>query len=91
MTNTARKETVKRAGFKTGNRFMNLCRKIAFRIKLKQMDAWWYYIGGNCFQAFPPSFYYTHTEEEIKQAKAEIHAELDKLLADFEKKKSEKA
>lgn len=81
---------MKRKGLKTGSRLMNLCRRIAFHIKLKQMDAWWYYIGGNCFQAFPPSFYYTHTEEEIKQAKAEIQAELDKLLVDFEKRKSEK-
>ena len=54
-----------------------------FRIKLKQMDDWWYYTGGNCWRLFPPSFYYMHTEEEIecitKETKARIQALIDQL------------
>ncbi len=34
-----------------------LCRK------LKKMDTYWYLMKGNCFEIFPPSFYYAHTEE----------------------------
>lgn len=54
-----------------------------FRIKLKQMDDWWYYTGGSCWGLFPPSFYYTHTEEEVeritKETKARIQAMIDQL------------
>lgn len=46
--------------------FKDLIYEIRFRIKLKEMDNWYYFIGGNCFGIFPPSFYYTHTEEEIE-------------------------
>lgn len=42
-----------------------LIHKIIFRIKLWEMDDWWYLTGGSCFGLFPPSFYYTHTQEEI--------------------------
>lgn len=47
-------------------------------MKLKRMDDWWYLMGGSCFGLLPPSFYYTHTEEEIKRTADE---ELDKLRA----------
>ena len=47
------------------------------------MDDWWYYTGGNCWGLFPPSFYYTHTEEEVeritKETKARIQALIDQL------------
>lgn len=39
--------------------------KIIFCIKLWEMDDWWHFTGGSCFGLFPPSFYYTHTQEEI--------------------------
>lgn len=55
-------------------------RKIIFRIKLKQMDDWWYFMGGSCFELFPPSFYYTHTEEEIERITAENLERIDKLI-----------
>lgn len=61
----------------------NIIHNIMFRIKLKQMDDWWYYTGGNCWGLFPPSFYYMHTEEEIecitKETKARIQALIDQL------------
>ena len=49
----------------------NLFSKIKFYHKLKKMDDWWYFIGGDCFGLFPPSFYYTHSEEEIKRIRDE--------------------
>lgn len=58
----------------------NSMRKIIFRIKLKQMDDWWYFMGGSCFELFPPSFYYTHTEEEIERITAENLERIDKLI-----------
>lgn len=61
----------------------NIIHKIMFRIKLEQMDDWWYYTGGNCWGLFPPSFYYKHTEEEVeritKETKARIQALIDQL------------
>ena len=47
--------------------FREMIRKIVFRIKLREMDNMWYYTGASCWQLFPPSFYYTHTEEEIEK------------------------
>ena len=59
-------------------RLRSLIRKFRSHMKLKQLDDWWYLMGGSCFELFPPSFYYTHTEEEIKRIK---DRELDKLRA----------
>ena len=56
----------------------SLIRKFRSHMKLKQLDDWWYLMGGSCFGLFPPSFYYTHTEEEIKRI---TDQELDKLRA----------
>ncbi len=42
-----------------------IIQKIKFKIKLMDMDMKWRIMGGGCF-SFPPSFYYTHTEEEIE-------------------------
>lgn len=60
--------------------FRELVQKIIFRIKLREMDEWWYFTGANSWGLFPPSFYYTHTEEEIKRIKAETVAMLLKLI-----------
>lgn len=62
----------------------NSMRKIIFRIKLKQMDDWWYFMGGSCFGLFPPSFYYTHTEEEIERITAENLERIDKLINELD-------
>ena len=43
---------------------------IFFRIKLKSMDDIWYIMGGNCFGLFPPSFYYTHTENPERRLRS---------------------
>lgn len=61
----------------------NLIHKIWFRINLVAMDDWWYYTGASSWELFPPSFYDTHTEEEIeritKETKARIQALIDQL------------
>ena len=48
--------------------------RLKFHHKLKKMDDCWYFMGGNCFGLFPPSFYYTHTEEDIKRIRDETLA-----------------
>ena len=58
----------------------NLTKKTIFYIKLKQMDAEWYNRGGSCWELFPPSFYYTHTEEEIKRITAVTKARIQTLI-----------
>lgn len=62
----------------------NLIHKIRFLIKLKQMDDWWYFVGGSSWQLFPPSFYYTHTEEEIKRITDGTLSRLQTMVAKFE-------
>lgn len=52
-------------------------------MKLKQMDDFWCLMGDNCFGLFPPSFYYTHTEEEIKRITEETMAELQALFDEY--------
>ncbi|MEZ3492529.1 MAG: hypothetical protein K1W38_09565 [Lachnospiraceae bacterium] len=37
-------------------------------------------LGMSCWEIFPPSFYRTHTEEEIREAKEVANKELDELL-----------
>lgn len=61
----------------------NLFQKILFRFKLMSMDHRWRMIGGNCFALFPPSFYYTHTSEEIERLTREEITELNKLLEEY--------
>ncbi len=51
-------------------------------------------MGGNCFGLFPPSFYYTHTQEEIELIKYKIIKELEEIIkrydSDNEKEKPDK-
>lgn len=67
-----------------------LIRKSRFRTKLRRMDDWWYLIGGCCFELFPPSFYYTHMEEEIKRITEEeldiLRAIRDKYISEYDPK-----
>lgn len=66
-----------------------LVEKIKWRNKLRKMDHWWYFLGGNEWSPFPPSFYYTHTEEEIKQKQDAYLGKLRAILADFEERHPE--
>ena len=44
------------------------------------MDEWWYYTGASSWELFPPSFYYTHSREEIKRITAETVERIQKLI-----------
>lgn len=69
--------------------FWETIQKIIFRRKLRQMDKRWYYMGGNSWGLFPPSFYYTHTEEEVERIAAETAAEIQELINRLKQSKSD--
>ena len=60
-----------------------LYKKYKFKQRLRELDRWWYFMGGNCFGLFPPSFYYTHTEDEIELITEETIERLYTLIEDF--------
>lgn len=61
-----------------------LIQEIKFQIKLKEMDYSWYIMGEHCFELFPPSFYYTHTQEEIERITAETFERLQEMIEQLE-------
>lgn len=61
--------------------------RIRWRIKLKMMDDMWFFMGGSCFGMFSPSFYYTHTQEEIESIVAEEEKQIQKLMESLQTKK----
>lgn len=48
------------------NILRKIIEKIKLKIKLTKMDLKWKLVGVRWFSLFPPSFYYTHTDEEVK-------------------------
>jgi hypothetical protein len=71
---------IRRSLKKFGGMLIEIVKKIRFKMKLREMDRQWYFTFGNCFSLFPPSFYYTHTQEEIDRITAEEIAKIRKLL-----------
>jgi hypothetical protein len=63
--------------------FMDYYHKALFRKKLRDMDARWHSLGGCCFGWFLPSFYYTHTKEEIEKITAQEFDELKKMIEQY--------
>lgn len=57
--------------------------RIMFKIKLWEMDSLWELMGGSCWGLFPPSFYYTHTEEEIERITKETIESCQKMIDEF--------
>lgn len=57
---------------------------LKFNAQMHKLDKIWYFLGGNCFGIFPPSFYYTHTKEEIEQKKKETIKKLLEILNKYE-------
>jgi len=55
--------------------------KLCYKRKLREMDEMWRLMGGSSWGLFPPSFYLTHSPEEVQRRKKE---ELDKLKAMLE-------
>lgn len=58
---------------------------IIFHCDPRRIDQTWYEFGGSSYELFPPSFYYTHTEEEIKRISKKEIDKLKAFLEDFEK------
>jgi hypothetical protein len=65
------------------NGIKGFVKRIRFRMKLWAMDDMWRYTGGGCFGDYPPSFYYTHTPEEVKRIKQEEITRLKAMLDEF--------
>ena len=65
-------------------------KKIRYKTKLKRMDEVWRMMGGSCFGLFPPSFYETHTEEEIQRITDETMARLRKMVEEPDQRTAEK-
>lgn len=59
-------------------------RKRREKRKLEDMDRMWYLTGRSSWELFPPSFYYTHTPEEIKKETAELMERVHKLIDELE-------
>lgn len=57
--------------------------KVTFQIKLREMDSLWELMGGSCWGLFPPSFYCTHTKEEIEQITKETIESCKKMIDEF--------
>lgn len=43
----------------------------------------YYLFGGSCFGLFPPSFYLTHTPEEVERITNQELEEMRKILNEF--------
>ena len=56
---------------------------VTSKIKLREMDSLWELMGGSCWGLFPPSFYYTHTKEEIEQITKETIESYQKMIDEF--------
>lgn len=61
----------------------HMIKKILFKMKLREMDNRWYSSGKSGWSLFPPSFYYTHTEEEIKRITAETIERIRKIIEEL--------
>lgn len=66
----------------------NFIKKLGYKIKLVWMDYQWELVCYSCFNPFPPSFYYTHTEEEIERITEDMRNRLYALIEELQKENS---
>lgn len=57
-----------------------LLNRFIIKMKLRNADSMWFLMGHNCFEPFPPSFYYGKTEEEIDQIFDEMIKKLYEII-----------
>ena len=62
------------------DRTKKFVQKIKFKMELQAMDDIYYLTGQSCFSLFPPSFYHTHTPEEIERITQEEIAKIRALI-----------
>lgn len=60
-------------------------KRLTYKSYLRRLDSDYYCSGATCWSLFPPSFYLTHTPEEVEKAKRETLDELKKMLENWEK------
>ena len=63
--------------------------KRRWKLKLERMDFIWYFYGGSSWQLFPPSYYYTHSPEEVEAETTRILNELEAMVLGYKKKLEE--
>lgn len=66
------------------NKVKHFIKIIRFKMKLREMDDIYYMTGQSCFSLFPPSFYYTHTPEEIERITQEELAKIMEIIGEME-------
>lgn len=71
---------------KIWNSLKKSVKNFLFRLKLKRMDAQWHFYGGSSYDVIPPSYYYTHTPEEIEQIRSREIEDLKKMLDEYDAK-----
>lgn len=62
------------------NKFKKFIKKVRFKHKLRVMDDFYYFTGQSSYSMFPPSFYYTHTPEEIERITQEEMKKIRELI-----------
>ncbi|MBR1855010.1 MAG: hypothetical protein IJ794_18030 [Lachnospiraceae bacterium] len=72
------------------NHLLHMLKKIRFRIKLMRLDSKWHYYGGSSYELFPPSFYYTHSREEIQRITEEELAALRQMIKEYQTRNGQK-
>ena len=51
-------------------KIMEYIKQRRWKAELRRLDENWY-LWGSCFDMYPPSFYLTHTPEEVEKIQAE--------------------
>lgn len=67
-----------------------MLKKIRFRIKLMRLDSRWHNYGGSSYELFPPSFYYTHSGEEIQRITEEELTALRQMIKEYQTRNGQK-
>lgn len=62
------------------NKLKKIIKQIRFKRELQIMDDVYYLTGQSCFSLFPPSFYHTHTPEEIERITQEELAKIMEII-----------
>ena len=57
--------------------------RIGIRLRLIYLDSLWQFYGGNSYELFPPSFYYTHSPKEIAELTEKNLSELRRLAQQY--------
>ncbi|MBQ8118523.1 MAG: hypothetical protein IJ147_10775 [Lachnospiraceae bacterium] len=65
-------------------------KRIQFKHRLRRMDRRWRMQGGASYDLFPPSFYYTHSAQEIKEITDREISCLREMIRKYEEENAQK-